>query len=328
MGVSFSTVSKALNDDPTIKQETKNRVRDVAAEMGYLPNLSARTLRSRKSNTVGIIMNVIENPSIVYMTKQVILSMADNGFSTLVCDSNYSLELERNNILSILSRSPDYVIINPISNNVENLYAFKGMYDRLIIWGAENKEIDCHYITVDYKLGGYLSAQKMLAYNHRDILIITEPLEYPISGQYLEGIKEAYRDYDVPFNEEMVLFSYASIDGGYNAIADIWDSRKVRFKKQFTGVLTFSDMLAHGVYKALGEFDFSIPDDFSIIGFDDNPLSAFSMPPLTTVYLPKEKIAESMIRIIRNDIENGPSEKAHVMIEPHLVSRKSVKRLR
>ena len=273
-------------------------------------------------------MNVIENPSIVYMVKQVMLSMANEGYSTLVCDSNYSLELERNNILSLLSRSPDYVIINPISSNTENLKAFSGMNDRLIVWGSEDAGIDCHYVTVNYRLGGYLAAQKLLLYNHREILVVTEPLDYPISVQYIDGVKEAFAEYGVDFRDDMVLFSCASIDGGYKAINSIWDSTRTRFTKQFTGILTFSDLLAHGVYKALEEFDFVIPDDFSIIGFDDNPLSAFSAPPLTTVYLPKEEIVDNTIRIIKSIMCNECTEKAHVVIAPHLVSRKSVKRLR
>jgi LacI family transcriptional regulator len=325
LGLSFSTVAKALNNNPSVKEETRRLVLARADEMGYSPNMLARGLRSKSTKTIGVVFNDIENPVLAYIFKNISIDMAKHGYSTLICDSQFDEEIERSNILSVLSRMPDAVIFFPATVSPKNFDLFSGMMNQVIVLDAYSPNSDCHFVDVDYNYGGYLSACELLSKGHRDILVITEPLEFPISNQYVAGIRKAFQEYNVPFNENLVKFAHASISNGYSTVMSLWDNQKRAFTETFTAVMNFDDNLAHGVYKAVAQFGLSVPDDISVIGFDDNPLSIFSNPPLTTVYLPKEKIANSCIEILHNIILEGKTNKTIYSLSPHLVCRGSVK---
>lgn len=326
LGISFSSVSKALNGNPAIKEETRQMVLEKAKEMGYTPNSLAKGLRSNSTKTIAIIFNDIENPSLTYIFRTISIEMAKYGYTTMIFDSQFSEATEHANLLTVLSRKPDFIILEPTTLNSDNLRMLDGFAQKLILLGSRYESVNCHHVSVDYMLGGYLSACELLSKGHKNCIIMTVPTSFPISDQYVKGIQKAYEEYGLPFSESMVKETSASISSGFQIIRSLWDDEKEEFSIPLTGVLTFDDMLAHGVYRAADVLGFKIPEDVSVIGFDDNPLSAFSMPPLTTIHLPKETMAESCIKILHSVLLEKKPETCIFSLEPYLVSRKSADR--
>ncbi|GKS13211.1 LacI family transcriptional regulator [Paenibacillus chitinolyticus] len=324
LNISFSTVSKALNNNPAIKEETRKLVLNKANEMGYTPNSLAKGLRSNSTKTIAIVFNDIENPVLTYIFRNISIQMADHGYTTMIFDSQFSEQTERANLLTVLSRQPDFIILEPTSMNPANLQLLAEMSNRLILQGVRYETLSCHHVHVDYARGGYLAACEMLSNGHRDCLVITEPLSFPTSEQFVLGIEQAYHEYGVPFNKDRVQITHSSIANGFQTMQKLWDYDAHAFRIPFTGVLTFDDNLAYGVYKAAMQFNLKIPEDISVIGFDDNPLSAFSMPPLTTIHLPKEKMAENHISILQSALLKGRTETCFFSSDPFLVPRGSV----
>ena len=324
LGISFSTVSKALNDDPNIKKETRERVRARADELGYEPNYMAKSLRAESTNTIGIIVNDVENPAIAFILKRISVQMARKDYSTLICDSQYDRDVEERNIRSVLSRKPDSLIIFPVSSLEGRQDIFGNYRDKVIVLGdSRNRSLSS--VSVDYGYGGYLSAKQLLENGHRDFLVFAEPSSFPISNDYIDGIRRCCAEYGVDLPDERVFHSEPSIDNGFRLFMSLWDEEKKQFRLPFTGILCFCDTLAHGAYRGCNSLGLSIPDDVSIIGFDDNPLSAYSDPPLTTIYLPKEKMLESCLEILDSKLTSRDSATERYFIQPYLVSRKSVK---
>jgi len=324
LGISFSTVSKALNNNPAIKEDTRELVLKKAKEMGYMPNSLAQGLRSNSTKTIAVIFNDIENPALTYIFRNISIEMANYGYTTMIFDSQFSEKNERANLLTVLSRQPDFVILEPTTTDSENLLLLSNITNKLILLGARHEAVNCHHIHVDYAQGGYLAASEMLSNGHRDFLVITEPLYFPISEQFILGVRRAYQEYGLSFNEERIQTTHASITNGYQTILQLWDNHTKKFSIPFTGVITFDDTLAHGVYKAAAQFDLKVPEELSVIGFDDNPLSAFSMPPLTTIHLPKEKMAEGCISILHAVLIDKQTDTHIFSLDPYLVQRKSV----
>jgi len=324
LNISFSTVSKALNNNPAIKEETRKMVLEKANEMGYTPNSLAKGLRSNSTKTIAIIFNDIENPVLTYIFRNIAIKMADHGYTTMIFDSQFSEKTERANILTVLSRQPDFIILEPISKNSDNLKLVSEMSNQLILQGVHYEAMSANHVHVDYAHGGYLAAREMLSNGHRDCLVITEPLSFPTSEQFVLGIERAYNEYNIPFNRDMVKIAHSSIANGFQTIQKLWDYEANTFSIPFTGVLTFDDTIAYGVYKAAMQYNLKIPEDISVIGFDDNPLTEFSMPPLTTIHLPKEKMAENHIRILQSVLLEGRTETFFFSSDPVLVSRGSV----
>lgn len=324
LGVSFSTVSKALNDDPAVKLETKKMVIDKAKEMGYTPNSFAKGLKGNSTKTIAVIFNDIANPTLAFILRNIAVEMSKYGYTTIIFDSQYNENTEYMNIQNVLSRKPDFIILEPFSANTKNLQLLENLQNRLLLQGVSCVNLNCHYIYIDYLQGGYLAASELLSKGHKDCLVLTENITYPISEQFVMGIKKAFDEYAVPFDESRVITMSSSIQNGFTTMQSLWDNKHQKYKIPFTGVLTFDDNLAYGVYKSALHNRLKIPDDLSIVGFDDNPLSAFSAPPLTTIHMPKERLAEGCIKILKSVLIENRSETHIFTLEPTLVSRNSV----
>ena len=327
LGISFSTVAKALNNNPSIKQETRELVLSKAQEMGYTPNTLAKGLRGSSTKTISVIFNDIENPMLTYIFRNISIEMSKYGYTTIILDSQFSETIERNNILTVLSRQPDFIILEPASTNMDNLSLLEGYESKLILQGARYESVNCHHVTIDYAQGGYLAASELLSKHHRDCLVITEPLSFPISEQFIQGIQRAYAEYGLTLSEDRIFTTHSSITNGFQTIMKLWNEETKSFTLPFTGVMTFDDHIAHGVYKAAAHLNLSVPNDISVIGFDDNPLSAFSMPPLSTIHLPNEKMAESCIQILHKVLLEHQTTTCLFSLEPYFVGRGSVAEL-
>ncbi|MFV0352341.1 MAG: LacI family DNA-binding transcriptional regulator [Oscillospiraceae bacterium] len=325
LGISFSTVSKSLNGSSLVKMETREMVLQKAKDMGYAPNLLARGLRTNSIKTIAVIFNDIENPVLTYIFKTISVTMAEHGYTTMIFDSQFEKKSEYTTVQSVISRMPDFVIIAPSTNDYSNVDLLLSHLDNVIVFDTKRLELDTHFVDVDYSYGGYLAASELLSKGHRDILIITEPLDYPYSTQYVAGIRKAYEEYNVPFKDDYMQFAHSSMESACSIILSLWDQKEHKFKLPFTATMCFGDNFALGVYKAAAQLGLSVPDDISVIGFDDNDICEFTSPPLHSVHLPKEKMAYSCLEILKNDLLDGKPSNGFYSLSPHLVSRKSVK---
>lgn len=325
MGVSFSTVSKALNDNPAIKESTRQAIQQKASELGYTPNSLAKSLRNSESHTIAVILNDIENPVLTHIFKSISDEMAKYEYTTLILDSYFDIKQEKKNLEVALAQKPAFIIWEPSSIKLENYKMLSSLQDRVVLFGPRFNDYKSHQVSVDYAAGGYDAAMNMLNNGHRDTLVITVPLSVPNSNDFIKGIKRAYAEYKYKISDDRILISTSStINGGFIQINKLWDFDENRFRIPFTGVMTFDDNMAYGVYKAAKHFNLKVPNDISISGFDDNPLTAFTNPPFDTVHLPREEIAKNCIEIIKSVLINKDNQIHGYYTHPYLVKRGSV----
>ena len=327
MGISFSTVAKALNNDPVVKEETRKRVQEKAVEMGYFPNIIAKGLRSKSTKTVGVILNDIENPTRTHIVRKVAIDLANIGFTTLIFDSQYDLEIERNNILAVLSRMPDAIIISPVSIRSKNLRLLKNLFDRTIILSRHFDAIPANYVHMDHKLGGYISATTMLESGHKQNLILNDPKDAPSGIQFIKGVLKAYEEKQVVLDENYIFSFFPSIDNSTELILSLYDSQSHAFKIPFSGVIASYDILAFGVYQAAQKIGLKIPEDISVIGYDDNPIARLLDPPLSTIYMPTDEIASKCSEILQARLLNNDSKVKTYSLKPCLVMRNSIRKI-
>lgn len=325
VGMSFATVSKALNDSDLVKPETKKMIRAKAAEMGYTPNMLARSLRGKSTKMIAVIINDTVNSVISQVISNVSVEMNKYGYTLLTADPHFNGENERNIIQSILEKQPDFVIYAPTSSNHINVEMFSALGDRLLVLGKDTsvQHINCNTVFVDYEAGGYMSASTLMNYGHRDMIVLTEPLDFPISAQFVDGVRRAFRERGLAFDDRRIMEVYTSVESGNQAIASLWDAAANAFRLPFTAVITFCDIVAHGVYRGMKSLGKRIPEDISVIGFDDNPLNEFSNPPLASIKLPADHIARCCNDIIRAKLIDKRDDLYHFSVMPYLVPRPS-----
>ncbi|MCD2493030.1 LacI family transcriptional regulator [Lacrimispora sp. NSJ-141] len=324
LGVSFSTVSKALNNSNLVKEETRQIVWEKAKELHYSPNMLARGLRGKETKIIAAIINDTVNSVISYMLNAITCEMNKYGYTLLVCDPQFDKDTERNIILSILSKQPDFVIFSPATCNMDNLRLFSGREGELILMGRKIQGIDCNYVDVDYEAGGYLSGSTILAQGHKDVIILCEPLDFPLSRRFVSGVERAFKEYGLPFDSSRIRYTQTTVESGFGVLNSMWDEEAQDYSPKFTAVISFCDIVAHGAYKSLYMHKKRIPEDVSVIGFDDNPLNEFSMPPLTAVRLPSESITRNCVSILKSKLLQKSSNIYCDSIMPVLSWRKSV----
>ena len=320
LGVSFSTVAKSLNDDPRISKQTKEMVKKKAQEMHYVRNYFAQSLRHQESDTIAIILSDIDIPVHAEMITRLSADLSRYGYTTIVSAPQQGEEAERNCIQSVLSRMPKAVIISPASPASKNVRLLETMYSNTLIFGEPCKEVKANYLSLGHRHAGYLNARHLLENGRHKNLILCGPKEYESSLLFYEGIRDAYKEFDLSIDESMVSWVRPSEQAGTQRITEVWATKP----GSFDGVICFCDSLAFGVYRAARQLGLSVPEDISVDGYDDNPHNDFTAPPLTSIHQPKDLLTQYCMEFALKCLNNKETPPQTWRLEPVLVQRGSV----
>jgi LacI family transcriptional regulator len=326
--VSLSTVSRALRGDPRANQETVQRVLRVARDLNYYPDSLAKSLRQSRTNTIGIIFNDLNNPFYSEILGVIGAILNRGSYSMIISYSHYDAAQERANIMSMLSKRVDGIILSPINDQSENVRLLEEN-------GVEYVLIDClpsfpgsSYVYCDHGLGARVATEHLIGRGHRDILLLTGPPSRCMHSAFIENYKKALQDSGIAARPELIVHADdLSIESGYQAFKRLLSGSAESPNLEFTAVVTISDLLAIGIYKLANELKFRIPDDYSVVGFDNVEITGVLSPPLTTIHQPRKRIGMESLRILLHNIEHEDKERKAVAFPPHLVKRGSVRNI-
>ena len=320
LGISFSTVAKALNNDPCIRQETRALVQNKAKEMNYTRNYFAQGLRQKGSKTVAIILNEIDVPAYGEMIAMISANLSEHGYTTLISDSQYSEETERSCIETVLTRMPEAVIISPAHPESQNMQLLQPLLSNTLILGEVGNSAEANTLSVGHRKAGYLSARHMLSYGNRRNLIFCGPRKFQSSQLFFLGVQDAYAEYGLSLCDDDVLWFKSSESGAAKRFTQLWEDHR----GELDGVICFCDSMAFGIYRAARQLGLRIPQDISVIGYDDSPFNDFSDPPLTTIHMPKDLVAQHCSQFVLDRLIRGSTGKETLLLEPTLTERSSV----
>lgn len=326
--VSLSTVSRALRHDPRANRQTAERVLRVARELDYYPDSLAKGLRQNKTNTIGIIFNDLNNPFYSEILSVIGEQLNQTNYSMIICYSHYDSAQERANIISMLSKRVDGIILSPIDDQTENI---KILEDRKV----EYVLIDCHpyfpgrsYVYSEHGKGAEVATEHLINRGHRNILLMTGPPSRCMAAHFIEGYRRSLMAHGIQERPELTVHADdLSIESGYRAFKRILGSGGDGVNLEFTAVVAISDLLAVGIYKLANELKFKIPDDYSIVGYDNIELSSVLSPPLTTIHQPRKRIGLESLRMLIHNMEREDKLRTAVAFPPQLVKRGSVRTL-
>jgi LacI family transcriptional regulator len=327
-GVSVATVSRALRDDPSTSTETKDRILKIVKQLNYYPNLLAKGLRQSRTRSIGIIFNDLNNPFYTEILSEIGEILNERDYSMDISYSHYDFNREKKNIISLLSKRVDGIIISPIDDQSENI---KLLTDN----NVESVLIDCfpyypdkNYVYTKHKKGVELASEYLIKNGHKDILLFIGPQEKSMANHFVAGYKETLKKYRIQFTEDHIIQSKElSIDSGYETFKKLLTGNLSGNNMVFTGIITISDLLAIGIYKVANELGFSIPGNYSIIGYDNIEVTSVLSPPLTTIHQPRKRIGRESVKILLYSIENEQKENIQTGFEPHIVVRGSVRNI-
>lgn len=324
-GVSTAAVSYALSGKRTISEETKRRIQAAIAELDYVPDLNARSLSMRDSKLIGVVVPQTEPGdrlmfqnsfysevlgSIEYYARQ-------NGYHILISatDANESyltLAMERNlDGIIVIGMYPD-----------EFYQEMKKTKIPIVLIDSYCNDHYYHNIRIDDAYGSYLATNHLLENGHRDIAFFAGQLkENGVMKKRLLGYQQALQEFAVPFRNEYVFEGQIDYESGVTLASQLLASQL-----PVTGIVAAADILAIGVMKGLYEAGKRVPEDFSVVGFDDAEISRYLTPGLTTIHQQISLKGQKAVELLLKHIEDPHLPKQEEILPLQLVARDSVKR--
>jgi LacI family repressor for deo operon, udp, cdd, tsx, nupC, and nupG len=301
-GVSVATVSRALSTPTRVANATRERVEKVASELGYSPNLLARSLRSQQSKLVIVLVTNISNPMLSCCVRGAERVARELGYSVLLGDTQNDATLEQRYTALLTSRQVDGVIVmsSRLHGRVFDLILKANSKAAVVNACACLDVAPCSTVGVDDVGAARTMTEHLLSLGHRRIAVISGPAESPHSRDRMFGYRLALRAAGVQFDEKLVLEGDFSMETGGEAA-----ERALALADRPTALFSFNDQMAIGAIQRLQGMGCRVPDDVSVAGFDDIDFAAFTSPPLTTVRQPSILMGETAMRLLHQRLSGS-----------------------
>ena len=338
-GFSASTVSIVLNEAPLsryVAAGTKERIRTVAGDLGYRPDASARSLRSRRSHTIGIMVSDISDPFCTLILQGIEKALQPTTYLPVIMIAHNRREQFERHIEMMLERRVEGLVLvaNWLFGEFDLLADLEKNQIPTFGVGRDLTTSGVRSIQVDNEAGGYTAAEHLYELGHREIVVLRGPSELSDSDRRWQGIRRFANESGLTIATRRVAQLAPAVDptSGFEEGKRLTAAMIERGVK-FTAVLAFDDLTALGAIRALDQAGRRVPDDCSVIGFDDVPLAELSTPALTTIRQPMERMgslaAESVLESLNSQETGGesamPRGTLH-LLAPELILRASTRK--
>jgi len=313
-GISPSTVSRALSDHPRISTETKERIRRLAEEMGYTPSLLARSLVTQDTATIGIVITMASDPFLARLVTSIEEVAQEQGYSVFMSSSYLDPDRELEVVGAFHGRRTTGIIV--IGSQIDAGYLqLRARFSLPIV--LTNCRTYPYSVSTDNLAGARRAAEHLVQLRHRRIAYVANRRSHRSNLDRLTGYQQVLAAYGIPVDEELIIEGDGTLQGG-NAAARVLLSRT----QPPTAVFCFNDMTAIGVLSALQRAKIRVPEEMSVVGFDDIEFAAHCYPPLTTIRQPTDLMGQRLMHMLLERIQGRENVDPEVL-PAELVIRES-----
>lgn len=315
-GVSIATVSKVLNNTGSMRETTRKRVLSIMEEMNYYPSMMASALTGKSTKTIGLLVPDISNPFFSEMARTIEDRAHESGMSVIMCSTDENIEKEKKYLALLQQKQVDGFIIASTFKDTELLKALIARKTPVIFLTMDDSSFDVSKVTVDDFQGGFEATNKLLELGHKNVAILAEHAHS--SRMRIYGYREAHESIDLPIHEENITRTVATIENGKKYFDHFYDRKDL---ERPSAIFACNDLLAIGLIHRAKERDLSVPEDMSIIGFDDTILATISVPGLTTVAQPIAEMSNKCVDMLIQEIHDGKTLNERHLFNPELIMR-------
>lgn len=317
-GVSVTTVSHVINNTRNVSPATRQKVEQAMHSLGYQPNVLARSLRKGETHTIGIILPDSTNPYFAEVARGIEDASFSQGYSVILCNSDNDLEKERHYTNVLLEKQVDGIIMVAAGSSGENIHYLLERDIPLVLVDRHVPDIRVDYVLADNQKGGYLAANHLIELGHRAIGCIAGPEGVQLSSERVAGYRRALEQAGISVRKEWIVEGDFQFLSGYDAARQLLNREPVP-----TAIFACNDLMAIGAYRYTHEIDHKIPEQLSIVGFDDVSLSAYTNPPLTTVKQFKYEMGSKAAKLLLERMTQHDFEYRLETLNTKLIIRKS-----
>ncbi|NLF07918.1 MAG: LacI family transcriptional regulator [Pirellulaceae bacterium] len=326
LGISVTTVSRALGGQARryrISRETEQSVKNLARSLDFSPNQLARGLRLKKTSTIGLVIPDVSNPFFATIVRQIALGARNRGYSLIICDSQDSEKQEIESLGLLRGRGVEGIVLCPVGLSAGHLAKFEEGDLPLVLVDRYFPGLRLPYVASDNFGGAGRATTYLLDKGHRRIACLQGLQGTSPNEDRLRGYRAALSDHGIPADDGLIAGDSFGEQGGY-----VTTKLLLKTAPDFTAIFAFSNLISLGAIRALSEEGLRVPEDVSIVSFDDQPYAAYLAAPMTTVAQPTQEMGEIAVRLLfdrirapRHVVQGG------VLLPTNLMERSSVRDL-
>jgi LacI family transcriptional regulator len=321
-GVSEATVSLSINNSPLVKEETKIKIKDIAIELGYVPNAVARNLAKSQSKTIGLIVPDIENIYYGKLVKHIDENIREAGYDTILAISNDKSSIERQSINKFISQKVEGVIIAPI-NQVNNDVKYLDLLEQhgipLVCATSYYPGVSLPFVMVDLEEGTYRLVRYLLDIGLRNIAFLCGSKAVITTSMRIEGYIKAFTERGLIYDDNNFI-ECSKID--YDEACEVAE-KLLRSGRDIDAIISINDIMALGVLNVLKANKIKVPGDISLAGYDNVIFSSIASVAITTVNQDIKSISKNAVNMLFNKIKGIDNVNEKMFLKPELMIRES-----
>jgi len=295
--VSSTTVSHVINGTRYVSEAVRTRVLGAINALGYQHNVLARSLRRGETHTIGLILPDSANPFFAKVGRSIEAAAFDLAYSVVLCNSEGNLAREQHYTEVLTKKQVDGIIFVAAGDRTKSLSVLLGRRAPFVVIDRDLPDVRADAVLADNRQGGHLATRHLLALGHRRIACISGPSNVTPSAERVTGYRQALTEADLPIQENLILRGDFHLESGWAAASEL-----LRRPIPPTAIFACNDLMAIGAIRAAAELARRIPEDLAVVGFDDIELSAYSVPPLTTILQPTADMGRRAVQLLMDRI--------------------------
>lgn len=321
LGVSRQTVSAVLNGKTWVSSDTRDRVLTAIRQYNYMPNQHAVSLTGKGIKLLGVVLRDISNPFYTQIAMGIESVARSQGYSILYHNTFEKHDYEVEAIRSLISFRVSGIIVSPIQLGVDLTHlAHVGSLGIPLVSIDRLPDVRCHSISFENHQAVRTATNYLVEKGHRDIAFIQGPHSVTTARERLQGFTDSMQAHGLPTRKEWMVDPGTTDKERHEAIHNLLKNKQQRP----SAIFCFNDLLAVSVYKAAHELGIRIPDELSVMGFDDIEIASLLGPPLTTVRTDSYEVGEEAARLVLSELADATVEPRDIRHLPELVERGSV----
>ncbi|MCG2821395.1 MAG: LacI family transcriptional regulator [Candidatus Atribacteria bacterium] len=317
-GISVNTASRAINNKPDINEETKKRVLQIAKELGYIRNAAAVALRTKKTGTIGVVIEDNRNPFYAEVLNGMEVAAREKNYHIILTNTQRDYNKEEEAINLLLAKRVDGLLITPVQGRDDDIKNLIEANIPFVVVGRDFENIELDAVYNNEVKGGFLATEYLIKKGHKRIALIDGFLyKSPAKGR-LEGYKKALKEYGIPWDDSLISVGDISMEDGHKRTKQMLEKNL-----NFTAIFAYNDMMAFGSMQAIKEKGLRIPEDIGLVGYDDIPFSSLISPALTTISSKKKKLGIESVKLLLSRINGNRKKAKKIMLDVELISRET-----
>jgi LacI family transcriptional regulator len=318
-GVAPITVSRVINNSSYVSQPTRQRVEAAIAELQYVPNMLASSLRSNRTNTLALILSDISNPFWTTVARGAEDAASRQGFNVILCNTDEN-EAKQEEYLSVLLRKRvDGFLFVPAHSHPHPIEKIQKQKVPVVVMDRQIYEASVDIVRGDSEGGAYLLTRYLISLGHRRIAVLSGPQDLSVSIDRVNGVRRALSEADIPVDERLTSYGKFTFESGWERARKL-----LTHTPQPTAIVAGNNFIAIGALKALREQGVAVPEDISLASIDDLPPPMFIDPFFTVVAQPAYEIGRRATELLlRRITQPDGSEPEEIVLPTELIVRQS-----